>query len=1218
MAERNATTPFTTITQKLDTAAGQIQDFITKNAGDAKGNEAKMALGSLHSGFVQWCADLVDLDDDWRKQRDKEKEDNKGAEPVPVDPAAPKELGPLESRGAAAAAVRAAAADSNRKAEEIFADLKVSSKTDNDKQLAEFSYLTALYYKGLTFEKCKSEAVTAFQNAKKQLEDYAFANEQYITGTYALDFLGKTSQELADCENDPKLQLNGYRAALENFLAAANAGDQGDEHRKLMCTGFLHIAQLGIHLADRNQDSAYRTTVLKSADLELAKLVKQPWLKKYKQGLYGMIAWAEFQALAFDKKGEAIDVLRQASDAAASIFDDVKRRADGALRRLVKMGGGGGEAIDVGIVIKVADDLYANGKFADAVPAYQKVVAGSGKDRESLVKYYLYGWSRIGACYVQLKLPVEAAAAFDVIADELRAGRAVPTSQEDAVGKIMMDAFTKERAALRDLSERTGDPAAKKRLDAFTDWVIRATAGIPAGKDGGGGSDLAYGRALETFKGALKKRDEAQNGPEWRTMLKDSLQFFEQTGSNFKSEYQDVAWVYVVRVAYEAGEWDGVATAADRALAFWDSPESKKRAAAEEKIGTNRKAQVAAVAYWKAAAFVGAKKDDAAMPILEGFKAQYGRDASFYLGWAMGMRVEILLRRSNIEAAESSIDELIREFPDYHKLPAILAQQAEYYRGKELEIQKQIDDVVAKDIGTPANRAAGKKQQLKAAILDETNLVNVISDLLGVIERAGRVIAADPLKVTEIEKARAKKEKEAAEAKLRDTRARLDKLRAEMKTLESERADLQKQKTKLLTDQVGPLRKTAELYRKLDIVFKDLDAKSAGGPKKRKPENVSVLAFRYYKLAKIEDTDADAWQTAKSLYEDWLAFPEIKALPEGDGPKRRAYRVLGEIYYRVASTSKPGDEQRVAYQSAVKYLEDGLARLAANTPILLGNLSSELVVLPYKVDERTWRIPVRKVADVAEFREYVKALLGGGKLPKYMKDVDQALYEKAVGAFQRRIAAMTDGELKQTVVSLKTGGFDPAFFAEHADTDQAFILALAHAYQAAGQAADAAKAINVAGVLLNGAQKLEEDSADWWEVQTLGLEVRVAAAERALLSGGPAAPDAKTYTSQAQKMLLFTKQNYPHIGGVDRHEKTLEEWAALQVRVNALAKALGLPTSTVDLKAEAAPAAPTEPENPPAPTEPAMEAPPAMDAPAGMDETPPAAPPMDETPAMDK
>ena len=1179
-------TPFDKIREKLDKAGGMIQDFISKSPGGPKATEAKFALGGLHLGFVQWCSDQIERDDEWRA--------NAGRTPG----ADPKDVGPLAGRGTSVDAVRSAASDAAAKAAETFSGIRETAKNDNDKQLAEFQFLSATYFKASALKKCSPEAVSSFQGVRKQLEDYAFANEQYITGTYALDFLGKTSMELADCENDAGVQLRGYQNALENYLAAANAGDQGDEHRKLMCTGFLHIAQLGLHLADRKDDAKYRP-LLKQANDQLGNAVKQnAFIKKYRQGLFGMISWAEFQARAFETSKQAIEVLRQASDAAgASGFDDVKRRADSALRALV--GGsqssksGPAEVVDVGVVIKVADDLYASGKFAEAVSAYQLVVSGAPKDKEGMVKYYLYGWARIGACYMQQKLPVEAAAAYDAIADEVRGGRVVLVSSEDALGKLVLDAFKRELAALKEVNERTADPAAKKRLDAFTDWLIAVQEKIPASAGSGGvSSDLAYARALDTFKGALAEKAKNPDGTEWKVGFKQALPNFELTGANFKSAYQDLAWVYIVRVPYELGEFDAVAPATDRALAFWETPESKKRAATEEAIGASRPAQIAAVAYWKAAALVGAKKDDAAMAILDGYRAKYGKDADFYLGWAMGLRVEILLRRGNIEGAESAINELIREFPTYHRLAAILAQQAEYYRGKESEVQKKIDDVVKKDIGSPDNRAAGAKQRLSQAYLDETNVVNVISDLLSVIARADAVLASPD--ATEGEKSKAKKDKEAAQSKLVDARAKLAKIREDIQSLTKLRADLAVEKAGYVREQIPFLRKTAELYRKLDDVFKDLDSKAGGGPKKRRSDNVDVLARRYYKLAKTDEADTSSWGVARSLYEDWLAFPDVKALPDSDPAKRRVSRLLGEIYYRMASLAATPDEKLVAAKSAVKYLEDGLCKLAVNTPLVLGNLVGDLVVLPWKDGDRTWRVPVRRMSDAKEFRDYVKEILSGGKVPKFVRETDDQLYQRAIGTFQRKVASMTDGELASTVASLKNGGFDAYFFADHADTDVASLFALAHSYQGSGVAADAGKAVAIAGV---AGSKVEEDSAEWWEAESIKLDVRVTSAERALSAGGAAAPDAKAAATQARNQLTFMKQTHPHIGGLDRHDQTLTEWKDLQVRLNAALKTLGLPTSTVDLAAEAAPA-PAEAPAPPAPAPAAPTSPPA-DAPKG-------------------
>ena len=137
---------------------------------------------------------------------------------------------------------------------------------------------------------------------------------------------------------------------------------------------------------------------------------------------------------------------------------------------------------------------------------------------------------------------------------------------------------------------------------------------------------------------------------------------------------------------------------------------------------------------------------------------------------------------------------------------------------------------------------------------------------------------------------------------------------------------------------------------------------------------------------------------------DWLEFAEVKALSEGDVGRRRAYRILGEIYYRLAEAATTPEEKRLAYERAMKHLEEGLARIASNAPLILANLSGDLPVFVQKEADRAWRIPVRRANDVREFRDYVKDILSGGKLPKFARDADDAAYQRAVGNFQRRIA----------------------------------------------------------------------------------------------------------------------------------------------------------------------------------------------------------------------
>ncbi len=651
----------------------------------------------------------------------------------------------------------------------------------------------------------------------------------------------------------------------------------------------------------------------------------------------------------------------------------------------------------------------------------------------------------------------------------------------------------------------------------------------------------AYGRAIATFRRALRQRDTSPEAPEWRKALGESLPLFEQTAADFTSEDQDVAWVYVVRVAYELGDWDGVATSADRASAFWESPASKRPAAEEPKFGSNRWAQQAAVAYWRAAALVGSKRDDAALTILERYEAEHGADPAFYLGWAMGLRIEILLRQQKYDAADPLVDELVRVFPGYYRLSGILVQLADFYRAEEREIQNQVDDVATKK---------------RDALSRRSKATETLARLTARIAKLRRIIDDSTVK----------SEREAAVLALRDALAELKSHESEVERLTAEHTHLKTRMSALVEAQVVSLRRTTGRFRTIYYFLKDHDAKSPLTSTRPRMGLVPMLALHYYNLAKLDDTDVEAWNSAKRLYDEWLRFPEVETLPYADASKRRVYRMLGEIDVRVAATLTSREEQRRVYRNAVRFLEDGLARVAAEQPILLGILSGELVVSSIEYDGRQWKIPLRRTANLQEFREYVRDLFLGHKLPITSAGSELTHYGKAVFDFQEQVASASDAELTKTVARVNAGGLDMGFVNDHSDLSPPDFLLLARAYHGGERAGDGTKAINALRFVMEGPRYFEDDSADWWGVQTLALAIRVSIAERALESGG-AASEAKQATIQAQMLIKYTKQSYPGIGGADRRHKTIDEWTALQARIAELAKKLGLPFKPVELTA---------------------------------------------------
>src|SRR5207244_8012240 len=111
-----------------------------------------------------------------------------------------------------------------------------------------------------------------------------------------------------------------------------------------------------------------------------------------------------------------------------------------------------------------------------------------------------------------------------------------------------------------------------------------------------------------------------------------------------------------------------------------------------------------------------------------------------------------------------------------------------------------------------------------------------------------------------------KAEKDRAQADLDKMRPLLAKTQQGMKEASEKRAAIDKEldalaaeRTELRKQQAPPLKKTAELDRRLDDVRQSLDANDPSGRKRRRPETVGPLASRYYRLAKLEPEVAEDW-----------------------------------------------------------------------------------------------------------------------------------------------------------------------------------------------------------------------------------------------------------------------------------------------------------------------------------------------------------------------
>jgi hypothetical protein len=1145
-------TPWAEARAKVRDALASIEDFVKKYPDDPAADEARFESANFRQWFVDRSAAVAE---------DKEQ---------------------LAARGTTADEVLADAAKEAEAAIQTFQWLVTNAKKDVDRQLAKYGAAVMGYYRALSLAKCSAGQKQALANARKQLEEYAFDNDGRLDALYAQDFQGQAIQAEADCADTAKDRFAGYQNALRQFTGVATIDDQGEETRKVMALGYYHIGRLANRVAKTDELEPGADPAVNDADVrgllqeavrylqELKSRAAAAHLDKLDLGLRAMVEWGLVE-WRLERGTEATAILNRASEAAADAgFTGVVALANAALGRVASSGSGGG---DPAVLFKVAEDLKSKGKWQEAIAAYQKVISSAATTPDSLRKYVYPAWLSIGNLYAAQKLPIAAAAAFDAIIDEARAGR-VDAKSDDLAKRSVRDAMEAARRALNEIAVRSGDPTDKRRAQAFTDWMITAAATYAAEAGGGGMGALAFRRARELFVEAARARQENKPKADWQRAFEDSRAQFERVATDDKSEQQDEARVFLVRAAYELEKYDDAIKAAEAARAAWDTKAAKDRAAASPTIANTRPGFAAAVDYWEARAQQASGKAEAALKGLTAYGTKHGRAAGEYAGRALGLKTEILADLGRWPEAEASFEELVRQSPDFYAIPTILLKLGKHYQDETKTIQTKIDEINA-DLRT-------KRAARASLVRDEELLIERISGLNQTIAYHEQYFESlkQPGAAAPNEEEKKKHEKE-LKAELADRDAALAQLAAvRAKSAAGAKAldDQVAARAKLQLEQVPSLRRMTELYHRLDEALQRMDTTDPLPKPRRKPEAVADLASRYWRLARIDPTTKDDLENARDLYEVYFASPEVAGYPENHAGKRAHQRAAGEIWYRIADKTKDPEQARTAYQKALAYLLPSAARSPVNSKVVVRMLRGDIAILPYRDPVRggQWQFPVRRVDTVAEFREVVKKL-GPDDLPRYADEAKQADYLRALEQFKRTIAEMEDGELERTVRSLRNAGFDVTFYTSFGETGTEYLLALAHSFARSGIATDAPGAIGAARAVLDVPPKAEDDSPEWWEAKTILLETSVAMAERATTP-----EQAKSWGVEADRAMVATKKIYARIGGAERPQ-TLAEWKDLRARLVAAMQKHGLKAQSLDLDAMPKDVAPPTPAPTPPP-----------------------------------
>jgi hypothetical protein len=1137
MLARRPTVPYADAKAKYDEALKAIDEFVAQAGRDARAEEAKSQAGIVRLGIVDWIGDL---------QKDE------------------KQVADRKTK------VETLVADAKTYAEQaigVFKALKEGGSSPEVQAYASYNLAIAQFYRAYAEVPCSPPAMSLLDQAALGLEDYATMNEERLLGMYALDFLGKTDWERAKCKSDPKEREQAYNKAFQWFDACTNTPNDTIEHTTIIARGFYHLAQLCLEAGKQE-----RTDFQRIGATALVRLKEVNRALKVPEGILAMLEWAEIEERR-GNGGDAFKLAKQASDAAKDIgFDQGVAKANAALSRYA--GKAKAADIDPDALMKIAENHYRAGKYDEAIPAFQQVILAASRSPEARERFALPAWSRIGFCFNKQELFFEAAAAWEVVVE---AWRTDPKKGREGEPKTdqAWQAAQGMKSAYEALATRTRDPVLQARLAKVREEIPKLFPMVSSAQD------QAYAQALTLLGEAFKEIADDKQGASGRGKLDRARAALRETAVNVKSERQDNAWSILVETENRLGLYDGkpayeaAVKVADEAFAYWESPPAKKRLQDEaERIGANRTLQKARVTMQKARALVALGRNEEALALAKGYAETWPAAEPLWKELAAGVEAKALVALGKIPEAEAAIKVLTEKYPGSNDLGPVVILVANHYQALAEPMEKRIAAIAQELTGT--REAPGLEPRLNAVLREELKSQEALATLQVNLERwelilrnARLNVPPQPGLVKQAEDEIAKIQKQIADEKkvLADVQARKGEIEPKIPPLLEERDRLRR-------EVAGPMAMAARRYVEWDEAVKKQDAET--GTKTRSASNVQNFAYRYYYLAQLRPEELEYWKEARRLYEEYFALPEGKGAE--DEKRRKHLTYFGESIYTLAVAETDAAKAAPLYEQAVANLEKGLARVSSNTPLVVGLLSGEYVTLPFRdpAQNRVFHFPVKRAAitDAAAFRKYVQDLKETDlpAFPPHRAGERVAYAERALRQFQGAIAKMDEPEARRTVESIKKGGFDPAFFAEHADASPESLLPLARAYIRSGVQQYAVRARNAAQILVQGLYAVDTGSPEWWQAQTVILNYLVSQAER-----GEAA-EAKI----ADKMLVTFKRMYPRLGGAQRHAQTLAEWKAIQARLTAAAAKVGVPTANVDLEADTPPAAaPTE--SPPTP-----------------------------------
>lgn len=1116
--------PYKEVVRLLREACDALEEFANKYPNHPNANDAKLKVGTTRLGFVQWARDSLL----W-------------------DPAM------MDSRGTDEEEVARDAKTFVGIAINHFDKLRVGhdSRDPTDlAQRAQYSWVLSQFYRALVLPPCSSDAMEAFDEAEKHLDEFALLNDGTLVGVYALDILGLNWEEKAKCASDEDEKLKAYQMALQNYQSCMSTDNLGPEYLRLITNGYYHFARACL-AAGRIKGRDFLKIGVQRVG---AMLQQQPQAWRTSNGVRALIELGLLHG-AREHTDKAVDTLTLAAEKAKAIGNGfLERKANDKLKELLS-GGSMGKA-DPEVLKRVADSLYADKKWAEAALGYKQVSAAAPRTEQAYKAYLAEAWTKMSACYSQMGDLLGAALALEPLHEAWVDGVFSYDGTETHPNLIAMgDQRDRAIRIWRKLGDMTQSRVYQSRAaQMLRDFKVsyekhpRARTGI-------------WQDARQTFNRAVDEKRTKKSG--WRKTLGDAERAFVEVSKDPKSQDRHAARVYLIQSAYLRSSTDDMIKIGNEALTFWKSKEVLDQAKEFPTVAGKIKDAKGKVRYWLSNALVEKSRWDDVLTTLDGYHVDHenlkGKGA--YFPATLGNLIKAHLGKSEIAEADKYYDRLVKVDPGYSGLPGIAQHFANYYNAQAKSIEEQLRELVREvtDLKPKLTVAERKEYAMFDSRSNTRARLTKAKDAVKVYETARDAGQLAGLKgLTENQYNNYKKSIPDIEKELGEIQSRINQHSTELEKMQTRTTEALGQIEGLKGQLYEPRARAAGyfygLYRAL------VEAKKAPIP-----SNVKVFGDLYRRAAKLKPEVRENWDRARELYE---AFIKMKGAEKESVQEATGY--LGSIYYRLATTTEDEKERRDLVQLARDRLQSSIAKVKDNVPLLLAQLVGDYGVLPWRsdVDGQKYMIALPKgIKSVQEFKRLV-ATLGtpGGPVmyPKFEREAQNNKYKAAIDRFKAVVGTdYSDRDLKRTVKSFARPSTDWNFFALHGNKSRDFRLALAWVYSATGDPADYPKGIALANGLIRGPLALPESDHDWWQARSTLLEALVSWAERARKTSSGLAL-AKTLTERASKSLVGLKTSFPSLGKNDRPQ-TPAELQGLLKRIERLRTAMDLPLLNLDL-----------------------------------------------------